>query len=123
MKSYSLKFIFFVLLNALGLGLWNAYGPSEWVNNHGWIALAVLSIISFGMSKSLQAEDNTEARFVRKFMAGTGIKMFVSLLLVLFYGIFNRPAVPGFILILMFHYIAFLVFEVATLMTFLKRKK
>lgn len=75
------------------------------------------------MSKSLQAEDNTEAGFVRKFIAGTGIKMFISLLLVLFYGIFNRSEVPGFILILMFHYIALLLFEVATLMTFLKRKK
>lgn len=75
------------------------------------------------MSKSLQAEDNSGARFVRKFIAGTGIKMFVSLVLVLVYGIFNRSQVPGFILILMFHYIAFLVFEVSTLMTFLKRKK
>ena len=123
MQSYLLKFTLFILANALCLWLWNNYGPLEWTNNHGWIVLVALSIVSFVMHKALQSKNNTEAQFVRKFIAGTGIKMMICLLMVLFYGIINRPEAPGFIFIVLFHYITFLVFEVWSLMSFLKSKK
>jgi len=103
---------------------WNNYGPVEKHLNALWLILGVFILITTLVHYILvRSVDKNPGSFVRTFMASTSIKLFVYLIIITLYSMFNKSEAVLFIFGFLLMYLLFTGFEVITIMFFLKRKK
>lgn len=87
--------------------------PSH-LSYHNYLYITVFFTVLtafFHNGLSLSAKGGTKS-FIRFYMAATGIKLFLYILIIVIYALINKPGVMAFALCFLLHYCAFTAFEV-----------
>lgn len=123
--SYPIKLLITSIIASLGLYLWNQFMPVEYNNLHVYFILPffiIFSLLSFqSLSKTLDSENKNA--FTMRFMASTGIKMFVCLIVIVIYAFINKAQITSFAVLFLFLYFLFTALETASLFKEIQKRK
>ena len=122
MKNFLKQLLLFSGALAILIFLWNTFLPEKFKAQELWIVLVFLSVITLGVHAFLTNPANTPQQFVRSFMLITFLKLFVYLIIIGVYAYLNREQAVKFILSFLVLYFVFMIFEVATLTKFVRKK-
>lgn len=116
-KSFVLKLGIFSLITLFIPYLWQQYAPERFQTNTGWFIwgffIAVTLLIHIVLMK---AAAESPKKFITFFMAITGIKLFLYLIIILIYGMLKGKAALGFILLFLIFYFLYTAFEIGALL-------
>ncbi len=122
--SYIVKLTLFACLVLLLIICWNHYLPNTYTSTHAYFILVFFFLFSYFshllLNKSLLAENKNE--FTYRYMAASGIKLFLSLIVIVIYAFTRKTGVIPFALLFIFQYFLFTGFEVSLLLKQLKSK-
>lgn len=123
--SYPIKLLITSIIASLGLYLWNQFMPAEYNNLHVYFILPffiIFSLLSFqSLTKTLDSENKNA--FTMRFMASTGIKMFVCLIVIVVYAFINKTQITSFAVLFLFLYFLFTALETASLFKEIQKRK
>ena len=119
--KYLTSLIIMSVLAGAGIFCWNYFVP-EYANNHGYFILAYYFLFTLGLHYYLTKKADAKS-FVMKFMGVTGIKLFLNLIVILVYGLNNKPKAVSFALIFLLVYFLFTIFESRQLINLYKSDK
>lgn len=121
-KAFYIQLSFFSVFAIAVLCAWQQYTSLRFQTNLGW-AIAFFFIIMSALIHSLlvKAAADSPKKFITSFMAITGLRLFGYLIIILIYAVLKREAALGFTLLFLLMYFLFSVFEVLTLLKFLKK--
>lgn len=118
------KLFIFTLVVAIPLFLWSHFLPARFCTTSIWILLAfffLASVVFHSILISSASAANTQ-KFVRTFMAATGLKLLIYFFVILIYLLLRREDAVGFTLTFLFLYFCFSAFEVSVLLKHFKKK-
>jgi len=122
--TYPVKLTLFSLLVSLLIFCWNMFIPVEYTTNHAYfigIYFFLFSLIThFILVKSLNNENKN--LFTFRYMAISGIKLFLSLIVIFVYAFNNKSRVIPFAVLFLLIYFLYTGFEIASLLKRLKKK-
>ncbi len=102
--------------------LWQQYAPERFQTNLGWFIwgffMVVTALIHFLLIK---VAEESPKKFITHFMAITGIKLFLYLVIVLLYALLKGKAALGFVVLFLIFYLLYSVFEIITLLRHFKK--
>ena len=102
--SYPIKLLITSIIASVGLYCWNQFMPAEYNNLHVYFILPffiIFSLLSFqSLTKTLDSENKNA--FTMRFMASTGIKMFVCLIMIVIYAFINKAQITSFAVFIIF---------------------
>jgi hypothetical protein len=123
--SYLVKLIIFSLVIAAALVVWNMTAPLDYRSMAAYIILPFFILYSYlthlFLTKALGSENKNA--FTMQFMGATGIKLFLSLIILVVFGVFNRTQIIPFAILYLFIYFAYTGFETAILFKLTKQQK
>lgn len=123
--SYPIKLLITSIIASVGLYAWNQFMPVEYNNQHVYFILPffiIFSILSFqSLTKTLDSEYKNA--FTVRFMASTGIKMFVCLIIIVIYAFINKAQITSFAVLFLFLYFLFTGVETASLFKEIQKRK
>ncbi|MCD6069072.1 MAG: hypothetical protein K0S33_3898 [Bacteroidetes bacterium] len=123
--SYLVKLIIFSIIIAGAVFAWNSFVPQDYRSNGAYYILpffiAYAWIVHTWLNKALNSENKNA--FTMQFMGATGIKLFLSLIVLVIYGILNRPGIVPFAILYLFIYFTFTGFETIALFKLIKQQK
>jgi len=107
--SYKLALSFTACLSFLCVYLWNLLMPAAHYNFHVYFVVVFFILFSFLsnflLSSSMKAENKND--FTLRFMAATGIKLFLSLFIIVIYAFVNKKQIVSFAILYLFIYFLF----------------
>lgn len=104
--------------------IWNNYGPAHLTTPYGYYILGMFALVTFVFHMAmLKSSNGNPQAFVRTFLAGTTLKMFayMGILVVLFVS--GLQGARAFTLIFLFYYIVYTALEVGLLYSGIKKVK
>jgi hypothetical protein len=111
------------LLCSAGIIAWNQMAPAEKQLNALWFILALFILLTIGIHHFLvRSAEKKPGAFVNTFMAATSLKLFLYLMVLVLFCLFNRQKAVVFIMGFLIIYFAFTAFEVIILLKFLQKK-
>jgi hypothetical protein len=123
--SYPVKLILFSLVIVAAVVAWNMLAPSDYQSMAVYFILPFFILYSYlahlFLTKALNSENKNA--FTLQFMGATGIKLFLSLIILVVYGVFNRTKIVPFAILYLFIYFAFTGFETMILFKLTKQQK
>lgn len=124
MKSFLIKLFIFSLSIAVILFITIQMLPDEYKRVEYWFVL-LFFIFSTAIIQNifLKAEKQSPATFIRAFMAVTGLKFFLYLLLIIVYLLLAKKGALPVVLCFLLMYLAFMTFEVVHLLKFFRQKQ
>ena len=112
-KNYLISlFILTALVGGIIFG-WN-YTMPAYANAHAYFILGYYFLFTFGIHYWLTRVGDAKT-FIMKFLGATGIKLFLNLIIILVYGLKNKPGAVTFALFFLFIYFIYTFFEVVQL--------
>lgn len=122
LKSFSIKLCLFSILTLGVIVLWQKYAPERFQTNSGWFIwgffMVVTALIHFLLIK---ASEESPKKFITWFMALTGIKLFLYLIIILLYVLLKGKAALGFVVLFFIFYFLYSAFEIITLLRHFKK--
>lgn len=122
LRFFSIKLVLFSLITMGIVLLWQNYAPERFQTNLGWFIwgffMVATALIHFLLIK---ASEKSPKKFITHFMAITGIKLFLYLIIVLIYVLLKGKAALGFIVLFLVFYLLYSVFEIVTLLRHFKK--
>lgn len=80
--------------------------------NHIYIQLFLMVITFLFHTGLMRAGEKSDQAFIRFFMGATGVKLFLLMMIMILFGLFNKETAFGFIMHLFLYYLVYTVFEV-----------
>lgn len=123
--SYLLKLVIFSVILSAAVFAWNMFAPDVYQSNAAYFILPFFFIYSWLAHNFLTRALNNENKnaFTMQFMGATGIKLFLSLVIIVVYGVMNKSTVIPFAVLYLFIYFAYTGFETAILFRTIKQNK
>lgn len=120
-KKYYLQFVL-VCVGALLL----SYGLSQLETKFlkttdFWIPTVFFAITTIGTNALLTMGDKHSKEFVFKSLAMTMARLLVCMIFVFVYGLINKPGVLAFSCHFMIQYVLFTIFEMSSLLKYIKK--
>jgi F0F1-type ATP synthase assembly protein I len=110
---YLRSLVIFTALLSLAAGLLSFTLPEKYFAPQVWVILVYFLVVSALMQLVLMRIGNDDGKkFVRTFMAGTTIKLFVHIIALLIFALTNREDAIPIIFTFFCCYVSFTVFEV-----------
>lgn len=123
--QYPIKLLITSVFATAGIFLWNKYMPSEYNNQHAYFVLPffiIFSLLSFNsLTKTLDSENKNA--FTMRFMASTGLKLFVCLMVIVIYGVLNKQQIVSFAVLFLFTYFVYTGVETIALFKEIQKRK
>jgi hypothetical protein len=121
---YPVKLFLFALIVSLFVFGWNMYIPFEYTSNHAYFVVVYFFLFSllthFVLGKTMDSENKN--LFTYRFMAMSGLKLFLSLMVILIYAFTNKRHVIPFAILFLLIYFLFTGFEIFSILKQLKKK-
>ncbi|HEY1040188.1 MAG TPA: hypothetical protein VGF30_12320 [Bacteroidia bacterium] len=123
--SYLVRLIIFSVIITLGIVAWNLFIPKEYASTSAYFIIPFFFAYSYVSHLSLMKalDDENKNKFTMRFMGATGIKLFLSLIVLVIYGFVNKPGLIPFAVLFLFLYFAFTGFETIILFKQIKKDK
>lgn len=116
LSRFLISLFIFSAIAAAGIIAWNKYMPELYHSPYMlWELLYFVASTLFTHYLLMAAAKKSNQHFIRSFMALTALRLFVNLIIVLIFGIFNRADAVPFILGFLVLYFAYAVFELVWL--------
>jgi hypothetical protein len=123
--SYLVKLILFSLVLTAAVVAWNMLAPPDYRSMAAYILLPFFVLYSYVthlfLTRALASENKNA--FTLQFMGATGIKLFLSLIILVVFGVFNKPQIVPFAILYLFIYFAYTGFETVILFKLTKQPK
>jgi hypothetical protein len=111
--KYNLSLFLTTLFSFALIVGWNKFMPVNYQNNDVYAVVIFFSLFSYiahlFLSSSLNAENKNA--FTLRFMAMSGIKLFISLFIIVIYAFLNKKQIVSFAIIYLLLYFLFTGFE------------
>ncbi len=122
-KKHYIQFIS-ITLGALIL----SYGLSQLPNryfstSHFWIPTIFFALSAIGINAFLTKENQDPKEFVFKTLAISMARLLVCMIFVLVYSLINKPQALAFTCHFMVQYLVFTIYEISSLLKFIKQTK
>lgn len=122
--SYFLKLTFYSLFVTLLVFCWNQFIPPEYTSLNAYFIIAYFAIFSFvthlWLVKSLSSPNKSQ--FTMRFMVASGIKLFLSVIIIIVYAMMKKQDTIPFAILFLFNYFLFTGFEIPILLKQIKSK-
>jgi len=106
---YHIVLLFTTLISISIVFLWNAILPGQYHNQHPYFVIpffAAFSVLThFLLLKSMDNENKNA--FTMRFMGISGVKLFLSLFIVIIYAFANKSQIISFAVLFLFMYFLF----------------
>jgi len=97
--------------------------PAAYLSKSWPLILAFFFAISLLVHRFLlKRSSEAQGRFINGFMMTTSIKLLLYLFIILIYVLLNRDDAVGFIFTFFAYYLAFTIFEIRSILIFLRKK-
>ena len=120
--SYFFKLFIFSFFVFIGVYYWNKLLPVEYTTANAYYIVLFFAIFSFlthlALINSLSSQNKND--FSYRFMAASGIKMILSLFIILIYGFLRKKEIVSFAILFLLNYFLFTGFELFLLLRQLK---
>ena len=107
--AYKIALILTSCLSFLCVYFWNSLMPTEYYNPHVYFVVVFFSLFSFlsyfFLTNSMK--DENKNAFTLRFMATSGIKLFLSLFIIVIYAFVNKKQIVPFAILYLFTYFLF----------------
>jgi hypothetical protein len=122
--TYPVKLTLFALVVSLLVFCWNLFIPIEYTSNDAYFVVSYFYLFSFATHFLLVKSMNDENKnlFTFRYMGISGIKLFLSLIIIFIYAFSNKSRVIPFAILFLLIYFLFTGFEIASLLKRLKKK-
>ncbi len=111
--KYNLSLLFITLFSIAMIIGWNKFMPINYQNNHVYLVVVFFSLFSYIahilLLNALSAENKNA--FTLRFMAMSGVKLFISLFIIIIYAFLNKKQIVSFAIIYLLLYFLFTGFE------------
>jgi len=107
--AYKIALIITSCLSFLCVYFWNSLMPTEYYNTHVYFVVVFFSLFSFlsNLFFSSSMKDENKNAFTLRFMATSGIKLFLSLFIIVIYAFVNKKQIVPFAILYLFTYFLF----------------
>ena len=120
-KKYYLQFVL-VCVGALLLSYGLSQAPTRFLNTTDfWIPTVFFTVTTLGANALLTKGDKHSKEFVFKSLAMTMARLLVCMIFVFIYSLVNKPGVMAFSCHFMIQYILFTIFEMSSLLKYIKQ--
>ncbi len=120
--SYLVKLLIFSVVVVLAVYVWNANAAPEYGSNNAYFITGFFFLFSWFNHRFLTGalKSNNKNEFTYRFLGSTGIKLFLSLMIILLMAFLHKQTIVPFAIMLMIHYFLFTAFEIIHLLKVLK---
>jgi hypothetical protein len=111
--KYNLSLLLVSVFSFALIVVWNKFMPINYHNNHVYavvIFFTIFSLLAHLILSSALTSENKNA-FTLRFMAMSGIKLFISLFIIIIYAFLNKKQIVSFAIIYLLLYFLFTGFE------------
>lgn len=123
LKKFRTQLVILSLI-LLGINLALSYIlPSAYLSKSWPLILAFFFAISFLVHRFLlKRSSEAQGRFINGFMMTTSVKLLLYLFIILIYVLLNRDDAVAFIFTFFAHYLVYTIFEIRSILIFLRKK-
>ena len=114
-------FIIAVILYILGLAAFKNWFPDKYFSGFSGVIILVFGVTVFFHSILIKAAAKQNMAFINKFLAFTGFKLLMYLFFIIGYIFLIGTPPVSFLLTFLLSYLVFTVFEVVSILEFLKK--
>lgn len=111
--KYNLSLLLIALFSFALIVGWNKFMPANYQNNHVYAVVVFFTLFSYlahlFLSSALTSENKNA--FTLRFMAMSGVKLFISLFIIIIYAFLNKKQIVSFAIIYLLLYFLFTGFE------------
>ena len=121
--KFNFQLLILSLLLLAAIICMNQYAPEKFHSPHAYYALGyffALTLIVHLMT--IRSAERDPKAFIRFFMGSTALRLFVHMLVVITYKLTFRETSTSFLVAFLLLYLVFQIFEVSSLLKFLKKK-
>lgn len=106
---YKLSLLIITCVSIVIVYLWNSLMPKEYYNSHVYAVVLFFALFSFISTLFLSSSMNAENKnaFTLRFIAASGVKLFISLFVIIIYAFLNKKQVVSFAILYLFIYFLF----------------
>src|ERR1035437_5837929 len=116
LAKYFLRYFIFLILVACALFYWNYSQPLEKTLPLSWGIFGFFAIVFLLIHLFLlNSENKKPGVFIRRFMGTSTLRLFVFVIIIVFYAITHKAQATLFILYFLVFYFLFAAFEIASL--------
>ena len=121
-NSFLIKLLLFSLPVAVGNYCWNRFMPGQYLIPHGWFIFTFfVGTTALFHFITMNAAKGNPKNFIRYYMGAAGLRMLLFVIAILTYRFINKPCVIPFAIAFLVHYVLFTIFEVTTLLRYLRK--
>ncbi len=122
-KKHYIQFIS-ITLGALILSYGLSQLPTRYFStSHFWIPTIFFALSAIGINAFLTKENQDPKEFVFKTLAISMARLLVCMIFVLVYSLINKPQALAFTCHFMVQYLVFTIYEISSLLKFIKQTK
>lgn len=122
-KKHYIQFIS-ITLGALILSYGLSQLPTRYFStSHFWIPTIFFALSAIGINAFLTRENQDPKEFVFKTLAISMARLLVCMIFVLVYSLINKPQALAFTCHFMVQYLVFTIYEISSLLKFIKQTK
>jgi hypothetical protein len=115
----------FLLVLALSLAekyILSAWYPDKYLNGF-WTVFLIIGLITFAFHTILVSVSSSRpATFINRFVAFTGMRLLIYLMIILLYVFLINTQIVTFLLTFLVGYFVFTTFEISSILNFLRKK-
>ncbi len=121
-KTFFIQLFIFSLLSFTILFVYNYFAPQRFQTNLGW-GIGLFFVVSTALIHYIliKVSEQNPKNFVTYFMAITGIKLFVYLIIIIAFALLMREQALGFSICFLLMYFLYTSFEVFVLLKHFKK--
>lgn len=122
LKSFFIQLALFSIFTMGVLYFWQQYASLRFQTDLGWLLwgffIVVTALIHIVLVRS---SEQSPRKFITNFMALSGAKLFVYLMVIVIYALLKGKAALGFVILFLVLYFLYSIFEVVTLLKHFKK--
>ena len=122
LKSFFIQLALFSIFTMGVLYFWQKYASLRFQTDLGWLIWAFFIIVTALIHIVLvRSAEQSPRKFITNFMAVSGAKLFVYLMVIVIYALLKGKAALGFVILFLVLYFLYSIFEVVTLLKHFKK--
>jgi hypothetical protein len=122
LRSFFIQLALFSIFTMGVLYFWQQYASLRFQTDLGWLLwgffIVVTALIHIVLVKS---SEQSPRKFITNFMALSGAKLFVYLMVIVIYALLKGKEALGFVILFLVLYFLYSIFEVVTLLKHFKK--
>jgi hypothetical protein len=121
-KPFFIKIALFSVFPLIIILLWQEYASPRFQTNLTW-GIWLFFILSTSLIHGIlvKAAQESPRKFITTFIASTGLKLFIYLIIILIYALLKRESALGFVIFFLVMYFLYSAFEITALLKYLKK--